>query len=389
MRRSVPRTVMSTDLATALDAVPLVDHHCHGVLTRPVDRAEFEDLSTESPWPAPPGTSGFDSQVGLGILRRCGPLLDLPHDAGPDAYLARRAELGVEEVTRRLLHAARIDTYLLDTGYRGGDLLDVAAMAQATGAHTAEVVRLETVAEAVLPTLDDPAGFPDAFRAALADAARGAVGLKSIVAYRHGLDFEPARPTEREASAAALAWAAQARAGGPVRLTDEVLLRFVIWCGVDLALPLQFHVGYGDADVDLHRCNPLLLTRWLRLTRSTGTDVLLLHCYPYHREAGYLAQVYPHVYCDVGLALNYTGAQSGVVLAESLELTPFGKALFSTDAFGLPELYLLGAYWYRRGLSETLSRWVDRGDLCESDALRIAELVGHANARRVYRLDGR
>ena len=288
-----------------------------------------------------------------------------------------------------MLHAARIDAYLLDTGYRGGDLLDVAAMAQATGARTAEVVRLEPGAEAVLPSLDAPAGFPDAFRAAPADAARGPVGLKSIVAYRHGLDFEPARPTEREASAAAVAWAAQARAGGPVRLTDEVLLRFVIWCGVDLALPLQFHVGYGDADVDLHRCNPLLLTRWLRLTRSTGTDVLLLHCYPYHRAAGYPAQVYPPVYCDVGLALNYTGAQSGVVLAESLELTPFGKALFSTDAFGLPELYLLGAYWYRRGLSETLGRWVDRGDLCESDALRIAELVGHANARRVYRLDGR
>ena len=53
---------------------------------------------------------------------------------------------------------------------------------------------------------------------------------------------------------------------------------------------------------------------------------MLLHCYPFHREAGYLAQVFPHVYFDVGLAVNYTGRAAGAVLAESLELAPFGKA---------------------------------------------------------------
>jgi uncharacterized protein len=377
---------MSTDVADLVDAVELVDHHCHGVVHETPPRAVFEDLMTESPWPAPPGTSGWDSQVGIAIRRRCAPVLDLSPDRSPEDYLARRAELGATEVNRRLLGSARLDTLLLDTGYRGDDILDVPGMAEVSGAATHEIVRLEAVAEQVAARLTAGADFPDAYRAALARATRDAVGLKSIVAYRDGLDFDPTRPSDREVARRAAAWLDEIGRTGVVRLADPVLLRFGIWSGVDLELPLQFHVGYGDADVDLARCNPLLMTAWLKATRETGTSVMLLHCYPYHREAGYLAQVYPHVYCDVGLAINYTGARSAAIIAESLELTPFHKALFSTDTFGLPELYYVGAALFRQGLTETLSEWVDRGHASVTDAVRIAELIGNGNARRVYRL---
>jgi hypothetical protein len=47
------------------------------------------------------------------------------------------------------------------------------------------------------------------------------------------------------------------------------------------------------------------------------------HCYFCHRSAGYLAYVFPHVYLDagvnVGVALNYTGARSVAIAAESLQ----------------------------------------------------------------------
>ena len=380
---------MSTELTDLIDAVELIDHHCHGVIHDDPPRAVFEDLITESPWPAPPGTSGWDSQVGLAIRRRCAPLLDLPADCTPEEYLARRTELGASEVNRRLLGTARLHTLLLDTGYRGDDILDVPGMARVSGATTRELVRREAVAEQVASGLRSGTDFPDAYRAALAAATRDAVGLKSIVAYRDGLDFAPERPSGHEVAQRATAWLDEIARTGVVRLTDPVLLRFGIWSGVDLARPLQFHVGYGDADVDLARCNPLLMTDWLKATRESGAAVMLLHCYPYHREAGYLAQVYPHVYCDVGLAINYTGARAAAIIAESLELTPFHKALFSTDTFGLPELYYVGATLFRQGLTETLTDWVDRGHASVRDAVRIAELIGNANARRVYRLDRR
>ena len=77
---------------------------------------------------------------------------------------------------------------------------------------------------------------------------------------------------------------------------------------------------------------------------------MLLHCWPYQRQAGYLAAVWPQVYLDVGLTLGYVGpTRAAAVLAEAMELTPFGKLLYSSDAFGLPELYLLGAHTFRAG----------------------------------------
>jgi predicted TIM-barrel fold metal-dependent hydrolase len=353
----------------------LIDHHCHGAVTGPLDRAAFEALATESDRPAPPGCSGFDSQLGFAIRRRCAPVLGLEAHCDPDDYLARRRELGAEEVNRRLLHAAEVDAFLVDSGYRAGELLDGPAMAAAAGAEVREIVRLEAVAEALDGTT--AAGFAGAFADALRERAATAAGLKSIIAYRAGLDFDPAPPTRREVTEAAGHRLRRADA----RITDPVLLRHLIWAGLETGLPLQFHVGLGDPDLDLRRCDPLLMTDFLRATRDRpGVRIMLLHCYPFQRNAGYLAHAFPHVYLDVGLAVNHVGARSPAVVAESLELAPFHKVLYSSDAFGLAELHYLGALLLRRSFEAVT------GDWSAADAARVGELVGSGNARRVYRL---
>ena len=165
-----------------------------------------------------------------------------------------------------------------------------------------------------------------------------------------------------------------------------MLLRHLLWTGLQLGLPLQLHTGFGDPDADLRRCDPLLLRGFLQAAEPAGVPVMLLHCYPYHRGAGFLAQAYPHVYLDVGLAINYAGARAAAVVAESLELAPFGKLLFSSDAWGPAELHYLGARLWRRATARVLGEWVADGDWSQADALRVAEMVGAGNARRVYRL---
>jgi uncharacterized protein len=77
------------------------------------------------------------------------------------------------------------------------------------------------------------------------------------------------------------------------------------------------------------------------------------------------------------------------VIAESLEVAPFAKVLFSSDAWGPPELHHLGALLWRRAMTALLSEWVAAGDWSQADALRVAELIGAGNARRVYRLEER
>lgn len=370
------------ELAAAVDELPLVDHHVHGALVGEVDRAGLEALLTESDRPVPAWMTQFDSQLGFAVRRWCAPVLDLPPHADAADYVARRAELGVAEVTRRLLAASGVEHFLVDAGYGGEVLLSPAEMAAVSGARVDEVVRLETVLEDLARSGVGAAEIPARFPEALAERAVDAVGLKSVVAYRFGFDFDPERPSEAEVVSAADRWL---RTGG--RVEDPVLLRFLLWSGVDRGLPLQLHAGYGDPDVELHRCDPLLLTRFIKLVEPRGVDLVLLHCYPYHRNAGYLAQVFPHVHFDVGLAVNHTGARSAAVVAESLELAPFAKVLFSSDACGPPELHHLGALLWRRGMRAALGERVAAGDWSTPDAVRVARMVGRDNARRLYRLE--
>ena len=372
------------DLLPCVAEQALVDHHCHGVLlTRHTDEAMLESMLTEGRgWP---GGSVFDSQAGLAFRRLCPPVLGLPPHAEIGDYVARRAELGAAEVSKRFLVAAGVSVLCVDTGFTPEPLTSPAELGDLAGATAHEIVRLERVAEDVAAAGVGAAAFAGAVRSALATRTASAVGLKSIAAYRTGLDLRAERPSDSEVTAAAGRWLAGA-ATGPLRLADETLQRFLIWCGVDLRLPVQFHVGYGDSDVNLHRCNPLLLTPLLRAIQPTGVPVMLLHNYPYHREAGYLAQVFPQVYVDAGLATHNLGARAPALLAEALELAPFGKFLYSSDAFGLPELHYLGAALFRSALSSFLRTGLNEDLYSERTVLRVTRMLCADNAKRAYQL---
>ncbi|WP_030840807.1 amidohydrolase family protein [Streptomyces sp. NRRL S-475] len=366
----------------ALDAVGLVDHHCHGTVTADLGRDAFEALLTEGE--AWPGVSPFDSPAGVAVRRHCAPLLDLPRHAPAAEYLARRAELGRHEVQRRFLRAAGTDVFCVDTGYAPDPLTTPREIAEAAGGTSYEVVRLEGVAEAVQSAGVEPDAYADTFRTAALEAVRrpGVVAVKSVAAYRTGFDLDPARPSEAEVTEAA-----RRRLARGERLDDPVLVRHLLWTAVDLGLPLQLHTGFGDNDIRLHRVDPALLTDWLHLTAGT-IPVLLLHCWPYQRQAAYLAAVFERVYLDVGLTLHHVGpARAGAVLAEALEITPFRKLLYSSDAYGIAEFFHLGALAFRHGLAELLQDRVDADELSLPDALRIARWTGRDNALRVYRLE--
>ncbi len=365
-------------------APALVDHHCHGIVPGVLDRPRFESLLSEGGAP-PPGVSHFDTPAGLAVRRHCAPLLDLEPHAAPDDYLERRAALGDDAVSR-LLGAAGIGRHLVDTGFRDDELTTPAELAAYTGAGHREIVRLEAVAEDVAAEGVEADAFAATFARRLETTVRdgGAAALKSVAAYRVGFDLEPFPPSPEEVTRAAAAWLAADR-DGPPRLADRTLTRLLLWTGVELGLPIQFHVGIGDSDIRLPRTDPALLTDFV--LAAPRTPVMLLHCYPYHRHAGYLAAVHPTVYLDLGLTLTFVGpARAGHVLAEALELAPFGKVLFSSDAFGLAEFYHLGAYAFRRALGELLDERVRSGEWAAADAERIVTMIAAGNAERVYGL---
>ncbi len=367
-------------LRSAVDALRLVDQHLHTVVPGRLTAAQFESFLSESDQAAPTGTSQFDSQLGFAVRRWCGPALGLSPAAPARAYLQRRNSTGS---TAELLSTAGCSDLLVDTGYAAPGALSPAELGELSGATVHEVVRLEALAEEAAVAGCTADGFWDAFRDLLWRRSAAAVAVKSIVAYRHGLDIDYARPGRSGVARAAGDWLRQIEASGHPRLIDTVLLMHLLWTATELGMPIQLHTGFGDPDIDLRRADPLLAREFLA---GCGVPVVLLHCYPYHRHAGYLAQAYPNVYADVGLTLNHVGARAAAVLAETLELAPFGKVLYSSDAYGLPELVYLGARLWREAISEVLGGWVVAGHWTEQDAVRVSGMIGSGNAFRLYGL---
>jgi len=267
------------------------------------------------------------------------------------------------EYASKLLRATGTDLLLVDDGYpppgEGTSWDELGELARCTARP---VLRIERVAE------ED--GL-DAVRDEVAHArANGFVGLKTIAAYRGGLDLDalPESPSGSEP---------QGRIEGrPVR---EALLA-ALQANEDTGepLPLQVHAGFGDSDLFLPRVHPGYLKPLIERFRET--PFVLLHCYPFVREAGWLAHVYGNVYFDLSLTIPHVSRPAEVV-RQALELAPVSKLLYASDAARTPELYYLAAKWWREALAEVLPELLDPDDAADAGRLILRE-----NALALYGL---
>ena len=132
-------------------------------------------------------------------------------------------------------------------------------------------------------------------------------------------------------------------------------------------LPVQVHAGFGDSDLFLPRVQPGFLKPLIERFRETR--FVLLHCYPFVREAGWLAHVYGNVFFDLSLTIPHV-ARPAEAVREALELAPVSKLLYASDAARTPELYYLGAKWWREALAEALPELLAPGE-AEEAAVRI------------------
>ncbi|MEL6982009.1 MAG: amidohydrolase family protein, partial [Actinomycetota bacterium] len=356
------------------------DHHCHGIVAEPMDRSSFAGLLSEGGAAMHAEIDPADTPLGLAVRSLCAPVLDLDPHVPFDVYLARRNEL--PDVNERFLNESSLSHLLVDTGYQQATLLDPDQIAELGPFQTDEIVRIETVAEETFASFgaDD---FVDAFALNLRRRAENAVGLKSIVAYRAGFDLDPRRPIALDVRRALAGW----RFGQ--RLDDRVLLRHCLHVAIELAadeqLPLQLHTGFGDSDIDLWRSDPTRFSPWLRAAPAEAR-FCFLHCWPYHREAAFLAAVFPSVYFDTGEVNTHGALSYRSILAEAMEIAPFGKLLYSSDAFALSELYYIASQEFRDALGSILHGWLRNGRCATADAARIVHMVSVGNARRLYQL---
>ena len=329
-----PRTVGAVrDLLAVVGATPLVDHHVHAAFRAAPSRAAYGEALNEAdtdPLPAAPtpSTARSASRSAPGAPRCSGSTVTRPPTTtGPAAPSSGRTRsTGASSPPP----GSATGSSTPGTGRRPADA-DRAATAGGGRAH--EVVRLESLAESV--------ARPGPSRGRMPPPSGRCSPTGCVVPSRSsrcsptaGLRRRP-EPAERRPGRTPRRGMAQGGGTvGSVRLTDPRLIAFGIHEAIGLDLPLQLHVGLGDRDMDLRRSDPLLLTDFLRMPEVSSVPVMLLDCYPFERQAGYLAQAFRNVFLDVGLSVNFLGARAASLVARSLELAPFGQVLYSSDACG-------------------------------------------------------
>jgi predicted TIM-barrel fold metal-dependent hydrolase len=344
-----------------LSGVGHVDHHAHGILRAPPETLdEFRGLFSESPdrrqWPHV--ATAVTYQRAVRVLAQ-----HLDCDPTERAVYERRLATDPSEYASAMLRAAGAELLMIDEGFPAADVgIGWDELGELAGCPALPVLRIERVAETAA------GDRVSAVRGEVASAReRGYVALKTIAAYRGGLDLDALGPPIR----------ADRLEGAAVR---EVLLAAL---EANEApgdpLPVQVHTGFGDSDLFLPRARPGYLKALVE--RFEATSFVLLHCYPFVREAGWMAHVYGNVFFDLSLTIPHV-SRPAAALAEALELAPVSKLLYGSDAARTPELYLLAAVWWRDALAAVLP------EALPADPETAARMILRENARALYRLPG-
>lgn len=329
------------------------------------------------------------------LNQRLRKFLELPADCSIAEIEAARQQRLTES------RKAYIDVLWKDAGYGGmiadigspvtKDLLTPAELAEfdrdMEGFFVQKVNRLEWVAEDVIES--GTHSFEDFTRLYVEGVKakvkrEGLIGLKSIIAYKTGLDVKVLSEAKfREQYYLYLS--------DPKNREYEKSFRDYCFCkgcevAAELDLPLQIHTALGDSpDLNLYKCNPALL--YDAINAYPNTKFVLIHAgYPYCEELGYLMSSYDNVYGDVSSMVPFASIAGETKIRAIMELAPLNKLMYGTDAGSCPEQNWFGAILFRRYFTEILQDLVDKDFISYSFAMETAENVMSKNLLRLYKL---
>jgi hypothetical protein len=387
--------------------LPVVDVHCHPFLDRgPLNAETFTNITAfggGSPAFMEAGGIAVDDAVHAELWRNKQDVLYFRFmvrqlsaffgcEPELEAIIAARNRAvaeGYSDYVRRLYAADNITTLVIDFGYPQPPI----SVEQFTGEVPVEVVPIYRIEPLIVDLLASDCGwneFRRRFDETMAHALEheGYRGVKSIIAYRTGLDVSPLSRTPDQGRLALDAIRRGTGGNATKKLRDHLLCRSLELC-MEYDVPMQIHAGMGDFEVNLPLCRPALLMNLLRFPTFRACRVLLVHTgYPYHAEAGYMANVLPRVYCDISEGVPFAGNAARRIVSEVLEMAPLSKVVYGSDGYGAPEINFVGARLGKRAVALALDDLVEADMLSPGEAQEAAGLILAGNARRLYKLDG-
>jgi len=240
----------------------VVDNHCHPVLlNQHLDAVSFRGYFTEASDSSLAERHVQNSVYYLWALHQLATFFGCAHTE--EDVLTARNSMGSDALLEHLYRGANIDTLVLDPAYPlSSECYSPERMGQLGHCRTAKMLRLETLMQQLILEHEDFDAVQEHFSTEVRYAREhGFCALKSIVAYRTGLNIAVWKKDEAVASFAVAR--EEAMQQGYLRIAHKPLLDYLLHIAFQHAaeqqLPVQFHTGYGDSDTDMRLGNPLQL----------------------------------------------------------------------------------------------------------------------------------
>ena len=322
-----------------------------------------------------------------GMIAALAKLLNCPPSRDEVARTRRRRIEGdAARYLQELMTDANIGGLVIDDGYPQPRVAPETIVKE-YARPVASVVRIEPLIASIVKTARDWPDLRDQFTAALEAAiARGAMAIKSIIAYRTGLDI--GEWPEAAVTAAFEGWRRdgfkESRAySKPVR---DALLHRSLDIAKKMDVPVHIHTGGGDADIVLEYAQPRNMFALLK--SRYDQDIVLIHSgWPWTSEAAYIASILPRVYLETSLATPWASLAIDQRLTTLLGIAPPAKVMYGSDASSEPEVLWFSARMARNALGRVLTEAADRGWMNASEALAIGKSVLSGNVRRLHKLN--
>ncbi len=301
----------------------------------------------------------------------------------------RNAQVAVsyQEYVKRLYGDAGLESVIFDFGVPL-PMLDIDEVSADLPIEVVPIYRIEPLIADLLKQDLSWDEFRNAYDTAISEGLSSGLykGVKSIIAYRTGLDVSPLSRTPDQGFQALDAIKRGLGGGSMKKLRDHLLCRAIELC-MEHDVPMQIHTGMGDFEVNLVMCRPAYLMDLLRFPTYRSCRVLLVHTgYPYHREAAYMANVLPRVYLDVSEGIPFASSAAWEIYEGAMAMAPLNKICYGSDGYQLPEIMYTSAKLGKQALQDTLNGLVAKRMLTESDAQRAAAGILSGNARELYKL---
>ncbi|MEH7505234.1 amidohydrolase family protein [Neobacillus drentensis] len=296
-----------------------------------------------------------------------------------------RKAIDFKKYTRELFQDANLTGVVGDFGYPQPPL-SKEEYGDLCGARIWEIYRIEPVMVRLSEEYISFDEFIEKYRTDLADALRkeGVVGLKSIIAYRSGLDISPID----EILAAMEYEEFKENTRATVKNLRDYCLHIAMEECTAANKVMHIHTGIGDGEVILPKASPSFLLEMLRDEKYENTKVHLVHGgYPWVEEAAFIVSILPNVYMDISLQNPFSGHGVKRILSQVFEFAPFDKVMYGSDAFTVPEMNWLGVQLFKECFEEVLTSWVDSNYMDSESAQAIGEMVLYRNFENVYQDD--